>query len=139
MASNLNTQLNSKKAEAERETKIRNDHRLLCQMYRFNIIRDKSDESILGFADVDRVHLHQYGPETSHADICLNNYLSHPELYNGDPVRDCKCKAVLKFTKLQQQMAFVDVPHHTRDLRMRKLTLFDLSYKNYLKACSLRV
>lgn len=142
MASNANMTL-SKKAEeieAERVAKIRENHRLLCAAFPFEIIRDKADESILGFEDVDRVEMNLHGKETSHADICLRNYLQHPELYAADkPVKGCKCKAVLAFTKREQALALADVPPHIQELRRRNLTLFNVGYKNYLKAVELRV
>lgn len=139
-STNLNIQL-SKKAEdieAERVATIRSNHNLLCQMYKFDVVCDEAG-STLGFVDVDRVHLHQFGPETSHADICLRNYLRHPELYNGTPVRGCKCKSVLKFVKKQKQMVLSDVLPELHSLRLRKLNLFDVGYKNYKKALELRL
>jgi len=143
MSSNNNMSLSNKKAEeieAERVEKIRNDHRLLCLMYQFEVIREEDSDTILGFADINRVQMNLHGKETSHADLCLRNYLSYPELYASDtPVKGCKCKTVLKFTKSEQQVALADVPPHVHDIRERNLRLFDVAHRNYRKALALHV
>jgi hypothetical protein len=110
---------------------IREQHRILCQMYKFDTVRD-SLGTIIGFKDIDRVHLHQYGSETSYADICLENYLQHPELYNSETqVKGCKCRDVLQYTKNEQRSALYGIPEHIKPIVKRDKLMNDIAYRNF--------
>uniref|UniRef100_A0A6C0J7L7 Uncharacterized protein n=1 Tax=viral metagenome TaxID=1070528 RepID=A0A6C0J7L7_9ZZZZ len=128
---------NKDKAEEQRVNNIRINHRMLCGAYKFHIMYDEADKKVLGFKDINRYNLNQYDSSVSHSDLVLKNYLSYPELYNGNKVPGCNAKEILKHTKSWGLMSLSDCPRHVVDIRKRRMSMFNIRYKNYIKATTL--
>lgn len=120
-------------------------HNLMHNMYPYTPFVDVETGSVTRFEDASRYKYNLVDADTDHAALCLQHWLSDKALWgsmetqtelksdNKSGVR-CNCALALKMTKSEQGDAMYGVAPHVQDLRKRRLALFVVSYKNYLRA-----
>lgn len=125
---------------------IHEQHKLMHIMYPYVPFVDPDTDRVTRLDDVSRHRHNLVGDDVSHADICLQHWLSNKALWGShDPKTPvtinnnpsgfgCNCAMALKLTKSNQSDALEGVPEHILDLRRRRLSLFSVSYKNYCTA-----
>jgi hypothetical protein len=112
------------------EDRILEDHILMHKIFNYS----KEDTHV----DIDRYRYNLIDDGTRHSDLCLRHCLDNESLWfllkkdSGDH-GICRCRDVMATTKSNGDYAMWDIPSHTHPLRRRRLELFNVPYKNYLK------